>query len=547
MHASFLLVGQATRLHVELLDIVVIVVSLIGVSAFGMYMGRKEEGASDYFLAGKSVAWWAVAGSIFGTNISSHHLVGMMGAGMKEGFAQANFEFGAICGLMMLCFFFLPLYRRMGVYTLSEFLGKRYDDRSRMLYSITNICFLLIQMCGTLVLGALTISTLMASTAYPVSYAQAVWILSVVATVYTVFGGLKAVIYTDVIQSLLLLIGAAIIAYLAITHPAVGGLSGLLAKEPERFHVFFRADHQALPWTGVLTGLMILHFYYWGTNQFMVQRALGAKSDWDGRMGVIAAGFFKLLIPFICIVPGMAARFILDIDPDKESDTAFARLTTALVPAGYGLVGLVLAGLIGAILSTIDSMMNSTATLFTFDFYQKYLRPQATEKQLIRVGQVAMLCLVGAAVGISLLYGEKKHDVFNQMVDYNGYLVPGVLVAFLAGILQTRMTATGAFASILSGPVISIVLEQGHALLFQQKLQAFHRIGLTGVGCYLVLWLVSLRTVKERSAEREQFVWSRCRHDKSLLPQAPRPWWQSDRLWAIALGLLTLVLCAYFF
>ena len=186
------LLAQSSSLPLHTLDLVILVASIIAVTLFGMYVGRKEEGTSDYFLAGKSVAWWAVAGSIFGTNVSSHHMVGMMGAGLKEGFAQANYEFGAICGLLMLCYFFLPLYRHMGVYTLSEFLGRRYDDRCRLLYSLSNIAFLLIQMCGTLILGAVTVETLTAGTVYPVSYQAAVWGLSLVAAAYTVFGGLKA-------------------------------------------------------------------------------------------------------------------------------------------------------------------------------------------------------------------------------------------------------------------------------------------------------------------------------------------------------------------
>ncbi len=176
-------------------------------------------------------------------------------------------------------------------------------------------------------------------------------------------------IFTDVAQSLLLLVGGGTIAVLAIWHPSVGGIAGLVEKQPEKFHVFFEASHPELPWSGVLSGLMVLHLYYWGTNQFIVQRTLGAKSGWDARTGVIMAGFCKLLIPFLCIVPGMAAGYILAIDPATQSDTAFAGLTRTLLPAGYGLVGLVMAGLVAGILSTIDSMMNSTATLFTFDIY----------------------------------------------------------------------------------------------------------------------------------------------------------------------------------
>lgn len=538
--------AQSSSLPLHALDLVILVVSIIAVTLFGMYVGRKEEGTSDYFLAGKSVAWWAVAGSIFGTNVSSHHMVGMMGAGLKEGFAQANFEFGAICGLLVLCYFFLPLYRRMGVYTLSEFLGRRYDDRCRLLYSLSNIAFLLIQMCGTLILGAVTVETLTAGTVYPVSYSGAVWGLSLVAAAYTVFGGLKAVIYTDVIQSILLLIGSAIIAVLAIWHPNVGGIAGLLAKEPAKFHVFFPADHPQLPWTGVLTGLMVLHFYYWGTNQFMVQRALGAKSGWDGRLGIIAAGFFKLLIPFLCIVPGMAAGYILTIDRETQSDTTFAALTRTLVPAGYGLVGLVMAGLVGGILSTIDSMMNSTATLFTFDIYQKYVQPKASEMRLIWVGRFAMMGLVAIAIWLSLQFGETKGGIFNLMADYNAYLVPGVLVAFLAGIFQRFLTPTGAVACIVAGPIASVLFEQGAARFFDHSLQAFHRAGLATVASYAVLVVASLLTQSERSSEREQYLWWTYRQDPADDSPSARPRWQDDRTWAGILITCTLALCWYF-
>src|SRR6185436_8238996 len=187
-----ILIAQSGSIPLQWLDVLILATSVLGVTAFGMWIGRKEETTGDYYLAGKTVAWWAVAGSIFGTNISSHHMVGMMGAGLKEGFAQANFEFGAIFGLLMLCYFFLPFYRRMGLYTLSEYLGRRFDDRSRLVYSITNMAFLLIQMVGTMMLGALTIATLTADSEYAISYNAAIYVLSAVAAMYTFFGGLKA-------------------------------------------------------------------------------------------------------------------------------------------------------------------------------------------------------------------------------------------------------------------------------------------------------------------------------------------------------------------
>ncbi len=223
-------------------------------------------------------------------------MVGMMGAGLKEGFAQANFEFGAIFGLLMLCYFFLPFYRRMGLYTLSEYLGRRFDDRSRLVYSITNMAFLLIQMVGTMILGGA--DGCHAYRRFALRHqlrAGRSGLLAAVAAAYTFYGGLKADIFNDVVQSVLLLLGSGMLAVLAIWHPNVGGISGLLEKQPEKFHVFFEASHPQLPWSGVLSGLMVLHLYYWGTNQFIVQRTLGARSDWDARMGTITAGFFKLL------------------------------------------------------------------------------------------------------------------------------------------------------------------------------------------------------------------------------------------------------------
>ena len=545
MNGFPLLLAQSASVPLQWLDVLVLVGTIVGVTAFGMWIGRKEENTRDYYLAGRTVAWWAVAGSIFGTNISSHHMVGMMGAGLKEGFAQANFEFGAIFGLLMLCYFFLPFYRRMGLYTLSEYLGRRFDDRSRLVYSLTNMAFLLIQMVGTMILGALTLTTLTADSQYAVSYPMAVCLLAAVAAAYTLYGGLKADIFNDVVQSVLLLVGSGLLAVLAIWHPNVGGLSGLLEKQPEKFHVFFDAGHPELPWSGVLSGLMVLHLYYWGTNQFIVQRTLGARSDWDARMGTISAGFCKLLIPFLCIVPGMAAGYILAIDPATESDTAFAGLTRELLPAGYGLVGLVMAGLVAGILSTIDSMMNSTATLFTFDIYKKYVRPRASELRLIWVGRAAMMLMVGTAIALSLYFGRTKGGIFNRMADFNAYLVPGVIVAYVAGIRQPFVTRTAAFVCILAGPILSIVFEQVARLGFDHQLQAFHRAALATLTCYAVLVVVSLTTQHERDADREQYTWARFRRERPE-ETVERPWWQNDKLWAGALVACTLGMCWFF-
>lgn len=205
-----------------------------------------------------------------------------------------------------------------------------------------------------------------------------------------------------------------------------------------------------------------------------------------------------------------------------------------------------MAGLVGGILSTIDSMMNSTATLFTFDIYQKYVSPKASEQRLIWVGRVAMIVLVGIAIGLSLQFGATKGGIFNTMADYNAYLVPGVLIAFLAGIFQKQVTATGAVACIIAGPVTSVLFEQGAAQLWNHQLQAFHRAGLATVASYLVLLLVSAVTQSERSAEREQYLWWTYRQNPSDDGPIPPPLWKSDKAWAAVLVVCTLGLCWFF-
>jgi Na+/proline symporter len=216
------------------------------------------------------------------------------------------------------------------------------------------------------------------------------------------------------------------------------------------------------------------------------------------------------------------------------------------VPAGYGLIGLVMAGLVAGILSTIDSMMNSTATLFTFDIYKKYIRPDASEMRLIWTGRIAMMLMVSAAIAISLIAGDQKADIFNSMVDYNAYLVPGVIVAYVAGILQPRVTRTASFVCILAGPFLSILFEQIAYYAFDHRLQGFHRAGLATVACYVVLMIVSAATSHERDAEREQYTWSRFKSQRDESKANGRPLFQNDKLWACLLVACTLWMCWFF-
>tara|TARA_B110000263_G_scaffold143425_1_gene124460 strand:- start:1980 stop:4088 length:2109 start_codon:yes stop_codon:yes gene_type:complete len=490
-------------------DYVIFFATIIGAMMVGLIAGRKEETSEDYFLAGKKLRWFAVAGSIFGSNVSANHMVGMMGVGFSIGFAQSHFEIGAIAGLLFLCYGFLPVYRKLNLYTLSEYLGKRYDDRSRVSYAIIMIIIMaFVQMVPALYIGSRTICELLGGNAIiledsstateltatannisnppgaisnqfqvqapqsKVSMPHYTWFviaLGVIAGSYTIVGGLKAVVYTDIIQSILMLIAGIGLAVLVFSQLGWNEMLELdaAAGDASKMNIYLPTYHKDLPWTGVLTGLMCMHCFYWGTNQFIVQRALGAVSDKEARVGIISAGFLKLTIPFFSIATGVCAYYLLmneqSMVDDIAPDTVFPKLVTRFIsPIGFGLVGLVAAGVIGAILSSIDSMMNSAATIISVDIYKKYFRVNASDKELIVAGRVTIVVLMITAILMALFIMDpnSNENFFLQIVNYQNYLTPGLLVAFVLGIFWKRGTAPAAFYTILAGIVLSWVVVQ---------------------------------------------------------------------------------------
>ncbi len=553
-------------------DIAIFLASLLSVLAIGLWAGRKEDDTRDFYLAGKSVPWWGVAGSIFGTNVSAEHLVGMLGIGYSIGFAQAHFEYGAIAGLLILAFVFLPLYRRMGVYTLSEYLAGRFDERCSVLYSAFNILMIVVvRMALGFYIGARALSFLLDGTPLEIGYLPGILVFAVVTATYTIVGGLKAVIWTDVMQSVLLLLAGIFVAVLVFAQPEIGGLGGLLAKDAARppaeqkFHLYLPPDHPQLPWTGVVSGLLIIHVFYWSTNQFIAQRALAARSDFDARMGILVAGFLKLLIPFVSIATGVAAGFLFEtrlaageIAALPLPDDAFPLLVRMIVPAGYGLVGLITAGLIGAILSSIDSMMNSGATLFTFDFYKRYAAPEASERRLILVGRIAILAFVAIAACIAAgIYTEDAADNFFLKVPAQiGHFVPGMAVAFLAGVLWRGASASGSFWAMLLSPLFSFAIEWGYGAwvggasalaaavsgAFGPQLNFLHRTALTAAFALAVIVALS-RARSPLPSAVDRYTWRALGAGGG---EPARGFWGSERPWAWLLAAATVFMLVYF-
>jgi len=597
-------------------DLIIFFGSLIAVMGMGLWVGKNENSSEDYFLAGKSTRWWGVAGSIFGSNVSANHIVGMMGVGFAVGFAQSHFEITAIAGLLMLCYFFLPIYRKLNVYTLSDYLSRRYDDRSRISYAfIMVIIMVVIQMVPGFYIGSRSINILLQgdtgrkavaeaivseegtleefnilhggdqygtaprvlvnnqsapdfnvkieggkvsaviipsdqSFSYdpksppsisfaggnsknaeiapgdvdPFSYKLGILIMAIVTGTYVILGGLKAVIITDVIQSVLLLLAGLLVAFITFSQPEIGGWANLMERDlgaegVERFHLYNSSNHPALPWTGVLSGLMVLHFYYWGTNQFIVQRALSATTDKEARMGIIAAGFFKLLIPFFSIGTGIAAFYLFkDRNLDVAQDAVFIKLLTELIaPIGFGLVGLIAAGMIGAILSSLDSMMNSAATIMTFDLYKKYINPEANDRKLISVGRMWIVIFIGLAgfITIYTMDPNSKDSFFLHVAKHQGNLIAGVVVAFFLGMCWKRATAAGGVAAIIFGVIFSysipVIYEkvafgnQPLIDLFGNKLNFMHGAFASAILSVLVHIIVSLNTQPDE--EKGKLTW----------------------------------------
>jgi len=526
------------------LDFVVFFGSLLGVMALGLWAGRNESSTKDYFLAGRNVRWWGVAGSIFGSNISANHMVGMMGVGFTLGFAESHFEITAIAGLLLLCYCFLPVYRKLNIYTLSDYLSRRYDDKSRVAYSVIMVLIItMVMMLPAFYIGSRSVNFLLVDQEHinevlkasasgeaqtiqidKTYYILGVLIMALVTGVYTIVGGLKAVIVTDVLQSVLMLAGALIVAW--FTFGEVGGWGGMRTLDAEGkdlMHLYLPSDHPERPWTGMLSGLMVLHFYYWGANQFIVQRALAAKSDKEARVGIITAGFVKLLIPFISIGTGIAAYYVFaERMPGVQvaGDTAFPLLLREVVaPVGIsGLVGLVAAGLIGAILSSVDSMMNSAATLITFDFYKRFVNPQATDQQLIRMGRVLIgVMVVGCALLTIVVFDPNtKQLFFTYVASHQSKLVGGVVVAFAVGMLWKGATAAGGFASIITGVVVSyaVVPVYGATLgkteffsgMFGSSLNFFHGVFVAAIFAVLANIIVSKMTQADEQKSSLTFV-----------------------------------------
>ncbi|NLO33160.1 MAG: sodium/solute symporter [Candidatus Hydrogenedentes bacterium] len=421
-----------------------------------VYTMRKQETSADYFLAGRNIGWFVIGASLFASNIGSEHLVGLAESGAKSGVAMAHYELHAWC-LLVLGWVLVPFYYRSGVYTMPEFLEKRYNAATRWILSLVSLmAYVFTKVSVTVYAGAVVIQTLLPE--LEIGGINSFWLGAVfvvlITGVYTIFGGLRAVVYTDAAQTVVLILGSLCMTAIGLYH--LGGWGELREiSGSARFNLWRPWNDPEFPWVGMLFAAPITGLWYWCTDQYIVQRTLAARNLKLARRGTIFGAYLKLTPVFLFIIPGMIAyalsqKGLLQLN---DTDQAFPALVSQLLPSG--LRGLVVAGLLAALMSSLSSLFNSCSTLFTIDIYKK-LKPDSSEREMVFVGRLATMVIVA----LGLLWIPAMRHVSGALYEYlqnvQGYLAPPMTAVFFLGVFWKRINGTGAVITLLSGFVLGL-------------------------------------------------------------------------------------------
>ena len=472
------------------LDMAIFVVYILGLLFVAYWVSREEKGhqkdTNEYFLAGNSLPWWAIGASLIAANISAEQIIGMSGSGYAIGLGIASYEWMAALTLMLVGKYCLPIFLKKQIYTMPQFLQQRFDNRVRTTLAIFWLAvYVFVNLTAVLWLGALAVNAL---TGIDLFWSMA--LLALFSVSYSLYGGLKAVAFTDILQVVLLVFGGLFMSYLALDMIGAGagvlaGFDTLLAKAPEKFDMILSPDnphYASLPGISVLVGGMwVMNLSYWGFNQYIIQRALAAPNLREAQKGIAFAAFLKLLMPIIVVLPGIAAVLIL---PDlAKPDQAYPQLM-ALMPSG--LKGLIFAALVAAILSSLASMTNSVATLFTMDLYAQ-VKPAQSQQHYVRVGRaVSLLSLLIALFTAKPLLGDFD-QAFQYIQEFTGFFTPGIVVLFFMGMFWKKTTADAALLAAVGSAVFSFLFYQ-----FWPALPFMDRVGLVFLLCLGLAIVVSL-------------------------------------------------------
>ena len=508
----------------ETLDYIVFALYAIVILSVGLWVSRSKKGETksteDYFLASKSLPWWAIGASLIAANISAEQFIGMSGSGFAGGLAIATYEWMAALTLIVVGKFFLPIFIKKKIYTIPEFVEQRYSSELKTILAVFWIAlYIFVNLASVLYLGGLALQTILG-----VNMIYAIIGLALFAVAYSLYGGLSAVAWTDIIQVVVLILGGLVTTYLALDTASGGqgfikGLYSIYAAVPERFDMILEKsnpEYMNLPGVGVLIGGMwIANLYYWGFNQYIIQRTLAAKSLEESQKGILFAAGLKMIIPLIVVIPGIAAYVIIN-DPslmEKLGESGMTNLPSlAQADKAYpwlmqflptGLKGVAVAALAAAIVSSLASMLNSTATIFTMDIYKQLINKNANESKTVNVGRLsAFIALIIATIMAPLLGGIDQAFQFIQ--EYTGIVSPGILSVFVLGLFWKKSSNKGAVYGALASIPIALFFKVGpKGWLANSPVEDFFptlpfldQMGLTAILSMIVIAIVSFKENK---------------------------------------------------
>ena len=482
-------------MNISTIDIIVFSLYCLIILCIGLYVSREKKGkvksAEDYFLAGKSLPWWAIGASLIAANISAEQFIGMSGSGFALGLAIASYEWMAAITLLIVGKYFLPIFIEKGLYTIPEFIEKRFSTELKTILAIFWIAlFVFVNLTTVLYLGGLALDTIMGSGDGSILINSIIG-LALFAAAYSLWGGLAAVAWTDVVQVIVLIFGGLMMTYFALVNladggSAIDGLKYVYETVPERFSMILSKGEIItpngndawfdLPGLAVLIGGMwVANLYYWGFNQYIIQRTLAAKSLEEGQKGIAFAAFLKLLIPIFVVLPGIIV-YVMNLDASGAlavesldqgfigsngsiiNDNAAPWLIKEVIPVG--LKGLILAALAAAIVSSLASMVNSTSTIFTMDIYKSIINKKADDKSLVTVGRITGLVALIIAIIIAPQL-KSLGQVFQYIQEYTGVVSPGILAVFLMGLFYKGASNNGAIWGVISSIPIAMYFKVG--------------------------------------------------------------------------------------
>jgi SSS family solute:Na+ symporter len=439
-------------MKLELFDVAVFLAFFCFVVVFAIRKGQRKRTSEDYFLAGHSLTWPLIGISIVAANLSTEQFVGMAGQGAGNvGLAVSAWQLTGSVGIVLIAFTLLPRFLKAGIYTMPEFLEYRYNALARsMMALITVVIYVCVLVTTVLYSGGLTLRTV-----FGLPLHWGIFSLALIATIYTFWGGLKAVAWADLFQGTALLLGGLLVFFLGLK--ACGGWDAFARANADKLHMILPASHEQLPWTGVASGMWIVILYYCGLNQFIVQRNLAARTLRDGQLGVIFAGALWLLVPFAIVMPGIMANQLYG-DRMGLADEAYPMLIRNLVP--FGLRGFMFAAIAGAVISSLASMLNSASTIFTMDVYRQLLNRQASQTQLVWLGRSLTILFVSIGAFLAPMLDDPKFGgVFQFIQQYQGYIWPGTVAAFAMAFASRRAPGSAGVAALIAGPVIYGILQ----------------------------------------------------------------------------------------